>query len=116
VSRHCAGHRRRDVGGAGGPDLVVVGLGYVGLPLVRAACQAGTSPNRSPNVTFRRVDDEFLEAYAATGEPMDKAGAYAAQGVGMALVEKIRGSYTNVVGLPLALTVRMLEEFGIYWY
>jgi septum formation protein len=48
-----------------------------------------------------------LKAYIATGEPMDKAGAYAIQGIGTFLVTAIRGSYTNVVGLPLA---RVLEE------
>ena len=53
-----------------------------------------------------------LRAYAATGEPMDKAGAYAIQGVGAFLVRSIEGSYTNVVGLPLAEVVEVLTEWS----
>jgi len=55
---------------------------------------------------------EVLFAYAATGEPLDKAGAYAIQGRGGFLVESISGSFSNVVGLPLAETVRALSEMG----
>ncbi len=54
-----------------------------------------------------------LEAYVKTGEPMDKAGAYAIQGTGAFLIEKITGSYTNVIGLPMPETMRMLASFGI---
>jgi len=59
-------------------------------------------------VRFRRLSDPEVEAYLATGEPMGKAGAYAIQGTGAALVTEVRGSYTNVVGLPLAAVVKML--------
>lgn len=55
---------------------------------------------------------ETLAAYVATGEPMDKAGAYAIQGKGGFLVERVSGSYTNVVGLPLARLCRALLEMG----
>lgn len=51
--------------------------------------------------------------YAATGEPLDKAGAYAAQGIGGLFIDSIHGSYTNVVGLPLALLFEMLKQAGI---
>ena len=52
--------------------------------------------------------------YVATGEPMDKAGAYAAQGLGMNFIESIRGSYTNVVGLPMSQLIETLSrEFGV---
>jgi septum formation protein len=64
------------------------------------------------NVTFRRVDDEFLEAYVATGEPMDKAGAYGIQGYGAALVERIEGDFFSVMGLPIRLVLRLMEEAG----
>jgi septum formation protein len=64
------------------------------------------------NVTFRRADDEMLEAYVATGEPMDKAGAYGIQGYGAALVERIDGDFFSVMGLPLRLVLSLLEEAG----
>jgi septum formation protein len=65
------------------------------------------------NVTFRRVDDAFLEAYVATGEPMDKAGAYGIQGYGAALVERIEGDFFSVMGLPVRLVLSLLEEAGM---
>lgn len=61
----------------------------------------------STDVDMRVSGEAELKSYIATGEPMDKAGAYAIQGIGTFLVTAIRGSYTNVVGLPLA---RVLEE------
>jgi septum formation protein len=64
------------------------------------------------NVTFRRLDEAMLEAYVATGEPMDKAGAYGIQGYGAALVERIDGDFFSVMGLPLRLVLRLLEEAG----
>jgi septum formation protein len=64
------------------------------------------------NVTFRRMDDAMLEAYVATGEPMDKAGAYGIQGYGAALVEKIDGDFFSVMGLPVRLVLQLLQEAG----
>ena len=64
------------------------------------------------NVTFRRLEDAFLEAYVATGEPMDKAGAYGIQGYGAALVERIDGDLFSVMGLPVRLVLRLLEQAG----
>jgi septum formation protein len=64
------------------------------------------------NVTFRRLDDAMLQAYVATGEPMDKAGAYGIQGYGAALVERIEGDFFSVMGLPLRLVLNLLEEAG----
>ena len=61
-------------------------------------------------VTFRTLTPETIEAYIATGEPHDKAGAYAIQGHGGALVSRIDGSYTNVVGLPIEEVVEALRE------
>lgn len=63
-------------------------------------------------VTFRPADDEFLRAYIATGEPMDKAGAYGIQGYGAALVERIEGDFFGVMGLPIRLVLRLLESAG----
>jgi septum formation protein len=65
-------------------------------------------------VKIRKLSRAEIAAYLATGESMDKAGAYAAQGHGAALIEEIRGSYTNVVGLPVAQLARDLEVgFGV---
>jgi septum formation protein len=64
------------------------------------------------SVTFRAADDDFLRAYIATGEPMDKAGAYGIQGYGAALVERIEGDFFGVMGLPLRLVLRLLESAG----
>lgn len=63
-------------------------------------------------VKFCTLDQEEIEAYIKTGEPMDKAGAYGIQGRGAVLVEKIEGCYFNVVGLPINLLSRMLKEMG----
>ena len=68
-------------------------------------------------VKMRKISSKQISEYVQTGESMDKAGAYAAQGLGMMLIESIRGSYTNVVGLPLAELVSDLEKrFGISLY
>lgn len=64
-------------------------------------------------VTFGQFSDQLIAAYVATGEPMDKAGAYAAQGKGTLLIEKIEGDYFNVVGLPLFVLAGVLRGFGV---
>jgi septum formation protein len=64
------------------------------------------------DVVFRELDARAIRAYVATGEGRDKAGAYAVQGKGGGLVRSIRGSYHNVVGLPLAETIELLLETG----
>lgn len=60
-------------------------------------------------VTMRELSEEDIRAYVATGEPMDKAGAYAIQGMASRWIPRIEGDYSNVVGLPLALVERMLR-------
>jgi septum formation protein len=64
-------------------------------------------------VTFRRLTAEHISWYASLEEPYDKAGGYAIQGHGAFLVESICGSFTNVVGLPMAEVSRLLEEYGL---
>ena len=65
------------------------------------------------DVSFRQLTAEEIDAYIATGEPMDKAGAYGIQGRGAVLVEKINGCYNNVVGLPLSLLYLMMQRLGV---
>jgi septum formation protein len=65
------------------------------------------------HVRFRRIEPRALAAYLETGEPDDKAGAYAIQGLGAALIERVEGSFTNVMGLPLVEVERALEEAGL---
>ncbi len=64
-------------------------------------------------VEFYPLTEEEIEAYIATGEPMDKAGAYGIQGKGSLLVKCIAGDYYTVVGLPIAEVVRHLKDFDI---
>jgi septum formation protein len=63
-------------------------------------------------VTFRSIDSQDAESYWATGEPADKAGGYALQGIGGVFVTTIDGSYSNVIGLPLAETEQLLAAIG----
>jgi septum formation protein len=67
----------------------------------------------STRVTFALLDSETINSYIARAEPFDKAGAYAIQGLGALLVRRIEGDYSNVVGLPLPLTARLLTAAGV---
>jgi septum formation protein len=64
-------------------------------------------------VYIKKLTNGEIEAYVKTGEPLDKAGAYAIQGLGSIIVERIEGDYYNVMGLPLNSLVETLKEFGI---
>lgn len=64
-------------------------------------------------VSFRSLTDAEISGYIASGEPTDKAGAYAIQGLGAFMVSRIEGSYSNVVGLPLCEVVQALEFLGV---
>ncbi len=63
-------------------------------------------------VTMRQISDHEIREYVSTGEPMDKAGAYAIQGIASRWIPRIEGDYSNVVGLPVALVYAMLLEHG----
>lgn len=67
-------------------------------------------------VRFRHLTDEEIAAYWQTGEPRDKAGGYAIQGLGAVFVQSIKGSYSNVVGLPLETCCDLLKRFDIPWW
>ena len=67
----------------------------------------------STEVTFAKMPDDFIEYYVSTGDPLDKAGAYAVQGLTSLYIERINGCYFNVVGLPVNLLQKMLLRLGI---
>ncbi len=67
----------------------------------------------STKVWFRQLTDDEIARYIATGEPADKAGSYAIQGLGICFVARIEGSYTNVVGLPLCKLTGAMKELGV---
>ena len=90
----------------GRPHEVLTGVAVV----AGARVFTGTEVTR---VLMARYSDELIARYVASGAPLDKAGAYAIQDLDGALVESIVGSYTNVVGLPLELTARLLTAAGV---
>lgn len=84
---------------------VMIGLAIVDIDRSEEAVECVKT-----KVKFRRLSPKEIKEYIATGEPLDKAGAYGVQGKGAALVESIEGCYYNVVGLPLAKLVEMLKS------
>lgn len=84
---------------------------YTGVAVVRG--EVVQDAVAATQVTFRPLTQREIAAYAATGEPLGKAGAYAIQGRGALLVERIDGCYANVVGLPLTVLAALLTQFGI---
>lgn len=88
---------------------------YTGISVISANNGEAPEANgvESTDVAFRQLTDQMIERYIATREPMDKAGAYAIQGKGSVLIEKINGCFFNVVGLPVYRLSRLLEELGL---
>ncbi len=86
---------------------------YTGIALVCAKSNQEEVAHEATEVTMGAFAQETLARYVASGEPMDKAGAYGIQGLGSILVERISGCYFNVVGLPLYRLGQMLASFGI---
>ena len=92
---------------SGREHVVITGFCLFDLKRNREGLQAVTTV-----VKFKDLTRSEIDQYVSVGESMDKAGGYAVQGVGSYLVEYLRGSYTNVVGLPLCQVVEMMEEMG----
>jgi septum formation protein len=109
---------------SGRTHTVYTGIAVMGLAIGDRRLKSARSPDTqypTPNtqldlvasdVVIAELTDAEIEAYVATGEPMDKAGAYGIQGLGGRLVRSVAGSYTCVVGLPLVTTHRLLSEAG----
>ncbi|WCK53644.1 Maf family protein [Aneurinibacillus sp. Ricciae_BoGa-3] len=85
---------------------------YTGLCVIDTAGKQKNG-HTATRVFFRELSEERIRRYIATGEPMDKAGAYGIQGFGSAFVSRIEGDYFSIVGLPLILVSDFLEEFGV---
>jgi len=84
-----------------------------GVAVIDAVSGREELGHETTRVFFRDLSREEIAAYVASGEPMDKAGAYGIQGLGALLVDRIEGCYFNVVGLPLTRLALMLKGFGI---
>jgi septum formation protein len=85
---------------------------YTGFAVRRLPDGASRTHIEATRVTFERMSAEEISAYVATGEPLDKAGAYAIQGRGGRYISRIEGCYLNVVGLPLARLCHLLRDLG----
>ncbi len=84
-----------------------------GLVVLDASSGQSSARTSVTNVWFRSLSAKEIRSYVASGEPLDKAGAYGIQEKGALLIQKIEGCYFNVVGLPLSLLGEILNEFGI---
>jgi septum formation protein len=82
-----------------------------GVCLVMSGCH--TVASETTAVTMTKISEQEIADYISTGEPMDKAGAYAIQGIASRWIPRIEGDYSNVVGLPVALVYRMLRQAGV---
>jgi septum formation protein len=86
---------------------------YTGVTLQHAAGGHHDTRVAESEVRMLPLTEREIAWYVTTGEPLDKAGAYAVQGIGAMFIDSVHGSYTNVVGLPLALLYQMLKRAGI---
>jgi septum formation protein len=83
---------------------------FTGLAVLDAKTGLEAAGYERSEVKIRKMTPAEIEAYVATGEPMDKAGSYGIQGYGAGIVESVRGCYFNVVGLPIVRLVRLIRE------
>lgn len=95
----------------------LVGRSHTVLTAVTVISPDGERRTETSEATVTMADatSAELEWYVATGEPLDKAGAYAIQGIGAFLVERLDGDHTTVIGLPLRATIRLLHAAGLAW-
>jgi len=89
-------------------------LVLTGYVLLKMAAEKKLKGVEETQVKINTLEEREIEWYINTGEPFDKAGGYAIQGKGAFMVEWIKGSYTNVVGLPLCQLIRLFKEAGVH--
>ncbi|PZE19969.1 Maf family protein [Paenibacillus xerothermodurans] len=86
---------------------------FTGVACIDLSSGTHLVDHRATSVFMKPLTDRQIERYVETGEPMDKAGSYAIQGIGATMVERIEGDYFTVVGLPMALLSDLLERLGM---
>ncbi len=86
---------------------------YTGVSLIDTVSGRTLTMHEETEVWFEELSDDAVDQYVMTGEPLDKAGAINIQGLGGHLVDRVKGSFSNVVGLPLELLREMLAEFEV---
>jgi septum formation protein len=106
---HTAGEAAKMLGWLSGRSHRVI----TGLTVLDSKSGKAVSETVETRVYFKKLSQDEIEHYVSSGEPLDKAGAYAIQGLGSLLVEKIKGDYYNVMGLPLQALSQMLLKFGV---
>lgn len=87
-----------------------------GFTVTDTASSMVLSDSVETRVYFKDISDEEIKAYVKSKEPLDKAGAYAIQGLGAVFIEKIEGDFFNVVGLPLSALIESLKKFGVFLF
>jgi len=108
--RMLSGREHRVITGVCLVRAVVSGQGSAAAEVKTRAREEAKTASETTVVTMREISEQEIRDYVATGEPMDKAGAYAIQGIASRWIPRIEGDYSNVVGLPVALVYRMLRE------
>jgi septum formation protein len=86
---------------------------YSGIALIDCKTGKEIKDYELSKVKFRKISDDEIEKYIQTGEPMDKAGAYAIQGLGGIFIEKVNGCYSNIVGFPVHCIYQNLKKLGV---
>lgn len=84
-----------------------------GFTIIDTETNKQISKSVETKVYFKKLSEEEMDAYIATGEPLDKGGGYAIQGLASLFVEKIEGDYFNIVGLPILALTEELKNFGV---
>ena len=114
---HVSTHKPRDEKEAGKMLRILNGKAHsviTGFTILDTGSGRKLSRAVETKVYFKKLGNEEIKDYVRSGEPLDKAGAYAVQGLGAVLIEKIEGDFFNVMGLPLCALTEGLKKFGVY--